>query len=95
MASYKGYALYYRGVDVFFVTSRIRKTRGLAVDICHALQIPDASPSVLADVLYYGWFGEATERENDLEIRNATHGGYGNTYAQYEERGLKPLYFLD
>lgn len=92
--TYKGYTVRYKGVWPFFVTNRTRKTRGLARDICRALQIPDA-PSVIYEILTDGWFGEATEREKDLEIRNATHGGYGDFWDKYEERGVKPLYFID
>ena len=91
---YKGYMLPYKGVDVFFVTSRTRKTEGLARQICRALQVP-AAPAVIADILNYGWFGECMERNKDIEIRNSTHGGYGNFYEDYEKAGVKPVYFID
>lgn len=91
---YEGFTVRFKGVDVFFVTARVRKTEGLARQICRALQVP-AAPSVIHDILRYGWFGECEERDKDIEIRSSTHGGYGNFYEDYEKAGVKPVYFID
>jgi hypothetical protein len=92
--TYKGYTVRYKGVWPFFVTNRTRKTRGLARDICRALQIPD-NPGTIAEILYSGRFATAEVREKDLEIRGDGFGGYGNFWNEYEQRGVKPLYFID
>ena len=92
--NYAGYTFRYKGVDVFFVTQRTRKTKGLAQAECRALLSPD-DPAVIHDILYYGWFGECIVRDKDIEIRNSTHGGYGDFYEKYEKAGVKPVYFID
>jgi hypothetical protein len=92
--TYKGYTVRYKGVWPFFVTNRTRKTRGLARDICRALQIPD-NPGTIAEILYSGRFATAEVREKDLEIRGDGFGGYGNFWNEYEQRGVKPPYFID
>ena len=91
---YEGFTVRFKGVDVFFVTARTRKTKELARLVCRALQIPD-NPGTIAGILYFGRFGTAEVREKDLEIRGKGFGGYGNFWNEYEQRGVKPLYFID
>lgn len=91
---YEGFTVRFKGVDVFFVTARKRATKNLAREICRALQIPD-NPGTIAEILYSGRFGTAEVREKYLEIRGDGFGGYGNFWNEYEQRGVKPLYFID
>lgn len=54
----KGFTLYVKGKDCFFVTNKVRKTKQLAKEIIYKLNgtgqfdIPD-DPAVIHDVLYY------------------------------------------
>lgn len=47
----KGFTLYAKGKDWFFVTDKVRKTKTLARQICRAMSVPDA-PSVIDAVLH-------------------------------------------
>ena len=47
-----GFTLYSSGVDYFFITDKVKKTRNLARQVCRALLIPDNEWGI-HDVLHH------------------------------------------
>lgn len=89
----KGYTLYYKGLDVFFETDRVKMTRNLAREICHQLLIPD-DPSVIYEIQTRARRAECTDDGEWINIRGENFGGLGQMRKDYAVKGIEPIYRL-